>query len=111
MINLNYFKTIFPDQPRLVETVMDLTISEYPRYKRDMVRCAKNEDREGLKRLAHKWQYTAKILGLDEIWEILDQLFRTCAEMSTMELHGTVNRAIDLLDELIGELRSCRMAS
>lgn len=109
MINLNYFKTVFPDQPRLVETIIDLTVAEYPQFKRDLKRCTRNDDRESLRKMAHKWQYTAKILGLDDLWNTLD-IFRDCKELRRIELNRAVCRVLDQLEVIIEDMRSSRVA-
>ncbi|PIB34730.1 hypothetical protein BFP72_04565 [Reichenbachiella sp. 5M10] len=110
MMNLNYFNTLFPNQPEIIETVIDLTISEFPQFKRDVKRCVKKVDKVGLKKLAHKWQYTAKILGINEVWNNLDA-FRECEKLGERRIKQLTTSVITQLEVVVDKLHELRVSA
>ncbi|UXP32117.1 hypothetical protein N6H18_17375 [Reichenbachiella agarivorans] len=110
MINLNYLNTLFPNQPQIIETVISLAISEFPQFKRDFKRCTKNEDKHGLKKLAHKWQYTAMILGIDDIKHNLEK-FRECEKFKAIQIAQLSSEVINQLEGVVKELHHLKSAA
>ena len=67
MINLEYLTKTFPGDIQIINTVIDVFKIEYPKFVEEFKSLVISKELEKLKKLAHRWQYTAKILGALEL--------------------------------------------
>ncbi len=109
MVDLTYFKSVFFKHSNLVKTVVDLTVSDYPQFRRDIIQYSESNDREALTRLVDQWKDTAAFMGQDELWNLLDGLSDNVG-LSLSQIHNRVGLILEELEIIIGEFRFCSVA-
>lgn len=110
MINLNYFESAFPGEPQLVNQIVDVTLAEFPEFIEDFKKNIAVHDLNGIKDLAHRGQYTAKVFGVDGLRSKLGQL-EALEEQSPEEIASLSSLVIDDMEQMLSELSRHAFAS
>lgn len=110
MINFNYLNERFPGDSELIDQVVDIYLSEYPTFIAQFKTSIIKGDFRNMKDLAHKWQYTAKVLGLKELHSDLIQLGEY-HKLAPFEMDEITARVSNLVEENYIELLAFKAAS
>ncbi|MEO9967828.1 MAG: hypothetical protein ABJF11_18695 [Reichenbachiella sp.] len=110
MISFNYLRKAFPNDPGLIEQVVDIYISEYPEFISKFTYSVRNRDMEEVKKLVHKWQYTAKILGLIGLQSDLMKL-EEYSSLTSLEIDELTIAVLDSVEKNFDELKAYKIAS
>lgn len=109
MINLRYLETSFPNHPELVAEVIDTLIIEYPSFVNHLKDAIRTNNLFQMSEIAHKWKYTAKILGLDSLVSDLRQL-EYCEKLNRLETEQLGQKLFLQMESVFHELKSYEAA-
>ncbi|SMD36006.1 hypothetical protein SAMN04488029_2654 [Reichenbachiella faecimaris] len=110
MINFNYLNEVFSGDAQLIDDVLDIYISEYPEFEARFANCMARREMEEISKMAHKWQFTAKVLGLVELKNDLIQL-QDYANLTFHETDQLTTKVLGQVKEAFGQLLTHRTAS
>ncbi|MEO9804883.1 MAG: hypothetical protein ABJF04_16625 [Reichenbachiella sp.] len=110
MISFNYLNETFPGDTELIDQVIDIYLSEYPTFIAQFKTSVMKGDYKEMKELAHKWQYTAKVLGLKGLYSDL-KLLGEYNKLVPFEMDQITARVAYLVEENYIELLAYKAAS